>query len=360
LLACGKAASNESTGSETHWVQRCEADVDCAVLGDGVGCRNGWCSADVEVASTNDSANTDNEAAPTKDRASGVAMNAGGGHASGTDQEADGVGAERNASEADVFAGSSDAQLASELCDGSEGPRLIYRSSLGYADDPFWSAAGPSHYIVDGQCRFWGTLSDSGAVFTRQLDEGVAARLARAVRFGRQTPWSDGGAPCADLSDNVLWTPQARVDCRCNCFEREGVPTWNETFETLAVEPVTGNIGLFEDSEPMTGPARLLLYRVQSLDGSRAEPWPLARPPAESELARVEGYGGWGEDWGVLISDPVELELLRKARSIANPLDVRYTPLLWTRDDVTEELQMRLLDELPSDLVTEVRRKLAE
>src|SRR5262245_17697459 len=117
-LACGKAARNQDSGSETHWVQSCQADIDCAALGEHVACRAGWCSSDVEVAANDDPI--------------GGALNPAGDGASLADREPAGADTTPRSRETDPLSGLSDAELAAELCDGSERARIIYRGSLGY------------------------------------------------------------------------------------------------------------------------------------------------------------------------------------------------------------------------------------
>ncbi len=337
LFGCGKVERAEGSGSETHWVLSCQADSDCAALGEHVGCRSGWCSADGATASTAPASSPATEPARAPEEQDG------------TLPPLDQLG---------------DAELAAQLCDGSEGARVIHESSIGYSEeDSFWFGAnyGPSRFVVDGQCRFWGAASGSGRVFTRQLDIASAARLARAVRFGQQPPWSESNEAACSSQDTVfLWTPQGAVACTCDCYEFEVQAEWSQMFSSLS-GPRFNSLGLFAGAEPVTGPARLLLYRSgppQPEADSRAQAWPLARPPAQAELAPAPSFGSWGEAWGVLLANDAELELLRSARDRGNSLDVRFTSLLWSDGDVTEELQMHLLDEIPPALAADIQSKL--
>jgi hypothetical protein len=345
-LGCGHARS-DSSGSETHWLQSCQTDGDCAAL--GVACQGGFCATDEKVASDLPSGSL----LPTASSA----------------PEGDDALSDRSE---DQTAGSeptpSDARLAAELCDGSERARVIYNNTTGFAEtDAYWfgPAYGPSYFVVDGQCRFWGGPSGSGLVFARVLDEGTAARLARAVHFGHQAVWSESDNYACETSEMItLWTPQGHVVCKCNCLERESPAGWSETFTILNTDPVRGDIGLFHDAQPVTGPARLLVYRsgVQSLDLSDLQPWPLARPPAQAELTRLANFGSWGGNWGVLLTDPDELRLLREARSRRDTQggDWTLTPLAWTEGGAPVDLYMRLLDEIPAPLAADIERDLAQ
>jgi hypothetical protein len=339
-VGCGHARSDQS-GSETHWLQSCQADSDCAAL--GVACQSGFCATGEGAASNSPNGSV----LPT-----------------GSNPATDGA-AQSDSNEgptAGLEPSPSDAQLAAELCDGSERARVFYNNSTGFAEtDVYWFGPnyGPSYFVVDGQCRFWGGTSDSGQVFTRVLDEGTAARLARAVHFGHQTTWNESENYVCEASEIIsLWTPQGYVACKCDCLERESPAGWSETFRMLTMDPLRGEVGLFRDAQPSTGPARLLVYQsgVQSRDPADLQPWPLARPPAQSEITRFANFGGWGGNWGVLITDPDELRLLREARG-RRDLNAGWelTALAWSDNGAPVDLYMRLLDEIPAALAADIQ-----
>jgi hypothetical protein len=371
VAGCGRARS-EDTGSETHWLTTCAADLDCgsgscecgvcsrgcqtetdcaALSVPGVQCLElavcGGvseaaaspgvcllpCAADIDCSALSEDASCRSGRCALRGTASiGLAPEA----PAALEPE-------------DLRAPAPDATPVPSLCDGSDDVRAAHQSNVGFAtEDGFWSGPGPSFFAIDGQCRFWQAPNGNGQVYTGTIESDVAAAFAARISFGQQSGWRSvvpDECPGESVrSSFTLWTDEGTTECNCDCA-RTAPDDWVMGVVNERVNAPTGDV--FDDGEAWAGPARLKLVRsrVRALQfDANVEPraWPLARPPAATEITEE---GGSVASAGALITEASELAALRALR--ANAASV---PVLWTDPDsqVTEEFQLRLEDELPA------------
>lgn len=371
--ACGEART-EDTGSETHWLLRCNSDLEC---GEG-SCECGVCSKPCDTSADCGALGLGSVECVSSTNCEVGAI--GSSPAEGAvcllpcDVDADcselpgAICRSQRCEVPESALGDGEAIPPSgtltngsveTLCDGSEDVRVAFASSRNFLDVSgvyyyFAQSHGDAFFAIDGQCRFWQGRLAGGQVYSGTLSAEAAQALAVEVGLGHVsehgTYADDEG--CDDGASSVLWTPAGSIRCNCLCAENpDASAAWRRAFR--AAERARSE--LFVSGQPMTGPAQLGLTGFGAVLAAFPQPWPLERAPRANET--VEVYSSTGsvslnESSGVLMTDASELSLLRVARNLyqGSVAGSEHTPMVWTNPE-TGEVQgfdMLLRDEVPA------------
>jgi hypothetical protein len=345
---CGKVVSSEDTGSETHWLVRCDSDAecgpgncacgvctlacnedaDCSALGvRGMRCSLPMtCAAEPEFKTADggcfvpcqsnaDCAGLASDASCERGRCElppGVVLGAG---ASIVESGGGGSSAAENEGSGGTEAGSGGASAGeiATLCDGSDDVRLVSRGGGGFVDQYYAFAAtyGLGFYAVDGRCRYWRGVND-GRVFAGTLDPEQAQSFAENLGFGtfshiRYTEEPD----CDDGGARTIRSFEGTIVCVCGCTDAP------PAFLAALAADSKARGELFAGGEPLTGPLQLLLLETEAPTTVEYAPvpWPLERAPTAAEIVSwLNSYAAINESSGALIIDAAESTTLRATR----------------------------------------------
>jgi hypothetical protein len=364
--ACGQARSRH-TDSETHWLLRCDSDLDCGERSCECGVCSKSCVASTECASLGISNVECVPSASCESGADASSSSTGAVCLLPCDVDADcselGAGATCRSQRCEVsesVLGAGEAippasMLANTavetLCDGSQEVRVAYVISRVDLDGAgrgtyhyFAQSYGDAFFAIDGQCRFWQGRFAGGQVHSGTLSADAAQALAVEIGLGHVSERVAYDGRCVDGSQSVLWTQEGSIRCNCNCGEYPEVRAANRALSEL-----------FVSGQPLNGPAQLGLAIFGADVSLEAQLWPLERAPRANE--RVEVWSSTGsislnERSGVLMTDATELILLRFARNFyqGSTPGSDYTPMVWTNPETgnLEGFDMMLRDEVPA------------
>lgn len=346
--ACGAKAGGGNTGSETHWLGRCDAESYCA---EG-SCTCGFCTA--ACVEDDDCARVEGSAARCVVSAEIPNCSA---EATARLCVAVSAGSSDSAvsrSDAGPMPSSGDGAPPVELeriCDGSDDLRFFMSTAGGFVDNLalFVAPYGYRFIAIDGRCRFW--LSNlSGVVEEGQLEEPSLLAGYEATGFGRlQTVPEYTGGYCADATSTLLWDPLGALNVPdCGATEENSPPG------LLAIAASARRLyaALAPYSKPSTSPTRILIEASESIAAS-GTPWPLDlnpthllqfRSPYDPDLA--------GPNAGVSIPPGPELDALRAARQQSSRVTFSYE----RADALPVTFTAYFRDELPQDVSAALAR----
>jgi hypothetical protein len=368
---CGLVAS-DGTGSETHWLMRCDSDADCGVGLCGCGVCTKSCSEDRECSELGVTGVRCAQPDACSDDL--LLREAPGGWCSllcEADPDCAALGSRATCArgrcdlpQASAIGSAGDGEIAT-LCDGSDDVRFVSISGGGFVDE-FYSFAetyGAEFYAIDGRCNYWHGYND-GFVYSGTLSESQAQSFAQSLGFGRlsRIQYIDD-YDCDDGGFRTLWSTEGHVTCTCDCGGSPGSPA---EFRAAFAADTMARSELLQGGAPVDGAAQLLLIESEG----PPEPnipgmWPLGRTPSTQEILPPPALPGGGyspidEDSGALITDAAELTALRSAREEYKGRVgyARYTPLVYFPPGPTYYYMMLLRDEVPPNVKTALQRAL--
>lgn len=293
LAACGARVNGGNTGSETHWLQACDADSDCG----SYACLCGICSRACE----NDGQCDEGDNPDGKCAASETI---------GSDGKCGGdVPAQICVSQ--DHSDTSEPPTDPEICDGSDDIRLLTQS-YGGGEVPstygFFGAYGWSFLAIDGECNFW--LSNQpgqvlvGEVTDRSvLDSYEASYYQKLGRFAGYHP--SGG--CPDAGASYVADPSGAVQFVCDA--QEPPEYWEETRD--AASDLAAALTLV--GERSRGSLRAVLLQATS-ESSNVAPWPLDSDPTDWVIEESLSWDIFARpDFGIGFNAGERAEALRTA-----------------------------------------------
>ncbi len=375
-LSCGANTGSGSSGSETHWLSRCDADDQCGEFS----CLCGRCSVaceeddpcdepgtevsalcvardelrtscddgparlcarevDVSMVDTGTDENTTTDGGETTD----PAQTDGAAETDETEQT-DGA-AETDSVETDAVQ-TDDEPVdvpnvdGGPICNGSDEVRLVIQN---WTTGPVLRRSAlldvyPSTFIVvDGQCDFW--MNDSrGGVRLGQIDD-LALLEPYESTVSSMPGTREIADQCADALLTILWDPYGTG--RASPCDRDAqTGDWRRLFDAMAA--------LFDALRPIsdssTGPLRIVVGPEEDTV-QETVPWPLAL-----DLNVVETEDLVATDWlypeiGALFQPGSDAELLRS--TIADAGVSRHTNFTYDTNGASRTVGIQLRDELP-------------
>lgn len=245
-------------------------------------------------------------------------------------------------------------QVAAEpICDGSDGPRLVYTASPGFgnAGDRFTAVNGDRYLVVTGRCEY--VVGDDTLRGMRRGTIGAAAaeQLSSRLHFGRYWTADDYlGTPCPDAPTTVLVDSSGTL-VSVGCADGAAPRVWREAFREIGLIYTE----LAAEASYDWAATRVLPVRPeQPIALERVLAWTVAldlEPAAVDWIDLVRGVGTFD---GILVSDPAVLDELAELRLSGLLLDP-FTSELAVRDSLGRTYQLLLRDELPAAASSAVR-----
>lgn len=259
-FGCGARVNGGNTGSETHWLQACDADSDCGQYSCLCGICSRACDSDGQC---DEGDNPDGQCTARDDVDSDVKC-------ATSDPE-------RICAPKDGQVTPQPAPIDGEICDGSDDIRLLTQS---YGGGPlpstygFFGAYGSSFLAIDGMCNFWVSRRLGqvivGSVTDRSVLEGYETTYYQNLR--RFAAFNPAGG-CTDAGTFVVADPSGVVEFTCGA--QDPPAGWEDT-RTAASELASALTLLGERS---TGSLRAVFVRAESSNSDIAL-WPLDLDPS--------------------------------------------------------------------------------